>query len=114
MKILVRFHDNDFGSTLRVFGELLLIRIQNDETGLTSERIADWFNRSASLLCEMTGRNRSPEDAKSLESYLKIKASDVYINEAVDEKMKTAHEWANCEAVMIDGNPYNRNAVYLV
>ena len=41
MRVLVRFKgDNDFGSVMRAFGDLLLRQVENERETLTPERIA--------------------------------------------------------------------------
>lgn len=116
MRVLVRFKgDNDFGRVMRAFGDLLLFRVQYEPETLTAEDIASWFNAVAYTLYEMTyASKRAREDRIRLEKYLRISPEDVYLGEAVAVKMKTAHEWANYDSVMIDGDEHAQQLVYLV
>lgn len=106
MKVLVRFKgDNDFGSVMLAFGNLLLTRVERRDPLLTPEQVARWFNELAPTLYEVV-QNRGDDTGKALaktRAYLHIKAEDVYVDAAADEKMKTAHEWANYDSVMVDG-----------
>jgi hypothetical protein len=116
MKVLIRFRgDNDFGTVLRAFGELLLYKAQREHELLTTANIAEWFNRIAPTLYMMKQcEERSDAEWVRMQAYLRITPADVYINKAVDEKMKTAHLWANYDSVMIDGSEHAREKVYLV
>jgi hypothetical protein len=114
MKVLVRFKgDNDFGSVLRAFGTLLLARVERGEDA-SPLQVQRWFNELAPTLYEMV-QSREPEThlAKT-RTYLRIGLEDVYIDAAADEKMKTAHQWANYDSVMVDSSEHAREKVYLV
>lgn len=118
MKILVRFGDNDFGMVMLTFGDLLLHRVRAEDP-LTPEQVAKWFNEVAPVLYEMVqsaGRDYgdTPESLATTREYLQIKPADVYVDAAADEKMKTAHRWANADSVMVDGSEYARERVYIV
>lgn len=115
MKILVRFKgDNDFGSVMRAFGDLLLQRIEWDED-VSALQVHRWFNELAPVLYEVV-QSRGDDAARlaKTRAYLHIGLEDVYVGAAVDEKMKTAHEWANYDSVMVDNSEHAREKVYLV
>lgn len=116
MKVLVRFKgDNDFGRVLKAFGDLLLHRVREEPHTLTQEMIAGWFNTIATTLYEMTyGKNPARESRIRIEKYLQIQPNDVFIGLAADNKLVSAHEWANYDSVMIDGSEHAREKVYLV
>lgn len=98
-KILVRFPgDNDFSSVMRRFGELLLMNW--NEEALKPEVIARWFNNVASTLHEMASWDGT-ETCKRTADYLKITPADVFIDAAVDEKMKTYDSWGNHDSVLV-------------
>lgn len=120
MKVLVRFKgDNDFGPVMRAFGELLLRRVQAKDA-LTPEKIAAWFNEISYVLYEMVqcadGRGPAPtaESVAKMRAYLQIEPRHVFIDEAVDEKLKSAHCWANYDAVFVDGSEHARMPVYFI
>lgn len=114
MKILVRFKgDNDFGSVMRAFGNLLLKRMGNISYAPTPERIALWFNTISQTLYEMA--QQRGDDEPDMGKYLQINPEDVFVNEAADEKMKTAHEWSNGDSVMVDDSLFEiRERIYLI
>lgn len=120
MKVLVRFGDNDFRSVMQAFGNLLLRRVQAQDA-LTPEKIASWFNEVSYVLYEMaqcSDRYWVPAptaaDVASTRAYLQIEPKDVYIDAAVDEKLKTADSWANGDSVLVDGADYARLPVYII
>lgn len=121
MKVLVRFEgDNDFGSVMRAFGELLLRRVQAKDA-LTPEKVAAWFNEISYVLYEMVQcsdgkRGHAPTAAgvAEMRAYLQIEPRHVFIDDAVDEKMKSAHCWANYDSVFVDGSEHARMPVYLI
>jgi len=116
VKVLVRFKgDNDFGQVMKAFGTLLLSKVQDAAPDLTPQNIADWFNDVALTLFMMTSRHEATRETRvRLEKYLRITPEDVYIDLAADEKLTTAHQWANYDSVMIDGSEHARERVYLV
>jgi hypothetical protein len=98
-----------------VQNELEILNAERTLVTLNAEKIAQWFNAVAYTLYEMTYNvQETQEDRLRLEKYLRISPEDVYIGEAVEEKMKTAHEWANHDSVMVDGNEFAQHSVYLV
>ena len=116
MKVLIRFKgDNDFGHVMRAFGDLLVSKVQDEAPDLTPQNIADWFNAIAYTLYVMTSHHKLTRETRvRLEEYLRITPEAVYIDVAADEKMTTAHEWADSDSVMIDGSEHAREKVYLV
>lgn len=119
MKVLIRFKgDNDFGTVMRAFGDLLLPRVMRADP-LTPEIVARWFNEAAPILYEMVQHREDvpyhPDDQlMKTRAYLQIKPEDVYIDMAADEKLITAHQWANYDSVMIDGAEHTRERVYMI
>lgn len=119
MKVLVRFKgDNDFGTVMRVFGNLLLPRVQMEDA-LTPEQVAAWFNEVGPALYEIVqcagqGGRLTTAALTKTRAYLHIEPADVYVGAGVDEKMKTAHSWANFDSVMVDGSECAHAPVYLV
>lgn len=114
MKVLVRFKgDNDFGQVMRAFGNLLLARIERGED-ISSLQVQRWFNELAPALYEIVQSRGNDAHLAKTRAYLHIGLEDVYIDAAADEKMKTAHEWANHDSVMVDGSEHVREKVYLV
>ncbi len=118
MIVLVRFKgDNDFHRVMKTFGELLLPKVQEKSEQLTPEKIAGWFNTIAPTLYEILydpPRGDEVRERLRIQAYLQITSADVYIDQAVTEKMTTAHQWANYDSVMVDGSDFARNKVYLV
>ena len=116
MKILVRFKgDNDFGSVLRAFGVLLLARVERGQD-VSPLQVQRWFNELAPTIYELV-QSQYPESETAVaktRAYLHIALEDVFIDAAADEKMKTAHQWANYDSVMVDGSEHAREKVYLV
>lgn len=114
MKVLVRFKgDNDFGTVLRAFGNILLQRIERGED-TSALQVQRWFNELAPALYEVV-QSRGPDaHLAKTRAYLHIGLEDVFVDAAADEKMKTAHEWANYDSVMVDGSEHAREKVYLV
>jgi hypothetical protein len=113
VKVLVRFKgDNDFGTVLRAFGTILLQRIERGED-VSALQVHRWFNELAPVLYEVVQSRGDTHLAKTRE-YLRIGLEDVFIDAAADEKMKTAHQWANYDSVMVDGSEHAREKVYLV
>jgi hypothetical protein len=105
---------------MQAFGNLLLRRVQAEDA-LTREKIAEWFNEISFVLYEMAqctdGRGLEIDDKTrrcKTRDYLQIEPKDVYIDEAVDEKLKTADSWANGDSVLVDGAEYARLPVYIV
>jgi hypothetical protein len=116
MKILVRFKgDNDFGSVLRAFGTLLLARVERGQDA-SPFQVQRWFNELAPTIYELV-QSQYPETETAIAQtrlYLHIGIEDVFIDAAADEKMKTAHEWANYDSVMVDTSEHARERMYLV
>lgn len=114
MKVLVRFKgDNDFGKVLRAFGELLLRRMERGEL-VTQALVHRWFNELAPGLYELV-QSRHPESGLAdIRSYLRIAMKDVYVDADADAVMETAHQWANCDSVMVTDFEHARDKVYLV
>lgn len=118
MKILVRFKgDNDFGTVMRAFGTLLLTAVERHRSqDITPFQVMRWFNELAPTLYEMV-QSWGPGNDKHIEAtraYLHINLEDIFIDATADEKMKTAHEWANFDSVMVDSSEHARERVYLV
>jgi hypothetical protein len=105
MRVLIRFKgDNDFGDTMRPFGELLIAGSKDwTDKWLSKENIVRWFNIVAPMLYEMIQAKHyfSGEDAKT-QRYLQIDESEVFIGAEVDDKMATYHQWGNYDSVLIE------------
>lgn len=120
MKILIRFKDNDYGQLALAFGNLLLRKVQNGSSELTPAHIARWFHNCIGPLYDVLYdpphmRVGVTLDWLFLQEHLCVSAADVYIGDDVEKKMETAHEWADSDAVMVDGSPHaGTYAVYLV
>lgn len=116
MRVMVRFKgDNDFGRVLRAFGDLLLQRVREEDPEVNAPRVALWFNALAPHIYMMVqARTQEPAELERISEYLQITSEDVYINEAIDEKMKTYAQWGNYDSVMIDGSEHAREKVYMV
>jgi hypothetical protein len=121
MKILVRFKgDNDFGTLMRAFGEILFKNRQPEE--LDSKQVAEWFNKVAPTLYFMVQHNlggsygqRTPEEHReAMEGYLQIEPEDVYIGDEVEAKMAKWYEWGNHDSVLVDWDEYSKQPISIV
>lgn len=110
MKILVRFAgDNDFGSVMRAFGNLLVSDQWNPEV-LTKENLSAWFNQISKVLYIMVqnrgnyrDRNQSWEESvKTTGEYLQIEPKDVYVGAEAEAKMADWNSWGNQDSVLVD------------
>lgn len=109
MKILIQFGDNDFQKVLEAFGELLAKHNFSNDF-ITRERVVQWFNAVAPTLYEIV-QNKGDYPISVPKGYLSITPDKVLIGKAADDKLDSAHEWANYDAVCID---LKRNTHFLV
>lgn len=102
-KVIVRFPgDNDFHRIMFEFGHILLRFEKNANryytpNTFTKQEVAEFFNSIATPIYKFfcDGKN-------ALVDYLTIEEKDVYINEEVDEVLKTYSQWGNGDSVFID------------
>jgi hypothetical protein len=104
MRIGITFGDNDFNHTMKPFMIFLMRSIQDNpdlKNYLTKDYIADIFNKMAEPiyhLCQNGLRRSWPP----WNDYLKIDTSRIYLEDEIDEKLKTYPEWANNDFFYID------------
>ena len=116
MKVGIRFSDNDFMNTTRMFMELFIIPTFVDRgeghmvIHLTSSQIVELFNRHAVYCFKYMQDNDTREymrfDEKSLEHYrdwLQITEQDVYWDDKTDPYIEDWNSNNNCEFVWTDG-----------
>lgn len=107
--ILIRFGDNDFGTTLRAFADVITAQAVHDyaEGFLSKEKIAELWNMLAPglyLVAQNRGRYTTGLDVAA---YLKIDAGHVYLDDEAVQYIND-NQWAwNGEWVYIglDGSP---------
>ena len=104
MKILVRFKDdNNFGNTMLSFGDLLTKGSRGwTDKWLTKANIVRWFNTIAPILFEMVQDKDRYQGIDTIQTYLQIEESDVFLGAEVDAKMETYHQWGNYDSVLIE------------
>lgn len=121
MKVLIRFKgDNDFGNTLRPFGELLIAGSHRwTDEWLTKANIVRWFNTLAPVLYEMVqARHYFAESDARTAAYLQLGKDDIFFGAEVDAKMETYHQWSNGDSVLVElgerGKEYPKPSVTIV
>lgn len=102
-KVIVRFPgDNDFITVMFEIGNILLrfekYNNRHHEDDFTKQEVAEFFNGAATPIYKLfRGKETYP-----IGNYLTIKEKDIYINEEVDEILKTYSQWGNGDSVLID------------
>jgi len=98
MRIGINFGDNDFYNTFMPFMKIIVDAINyNDSFEATKENIVDIFNSMSLSLYKLfqSRYDRIESNDEHYDKYLKIKTSDIYLDEEIDEKLKTYNSWAN-------------------
>lgn len=100
MRIGINFGDNDFGSTFGPIMKIIIDAVEYNkslEKKLTKENISQLVNGLSLSAYKMFQYTWDYDDGgdKHIGKYLKIKPEDIYLNEEIDEKLKTYSSWAN-------------------
>ena len=103
MRIGINFKDNDFCNTFRGFIKIFLAAVEwsdSLEENLTKENIARIINDMMPSIC-LLFQHRGPWE-RFRKVNLRINPQDIYLDEEIDEKLKTVNSWANHSFAYID------------
>lgn len=104
MRIGINFGDNDYWATCTAFTEVLLLAASREpEIQLTKAQVVELFNGMAYSLYRLV-QNRwlyNHGGDESTKQYLRIKESQVYLNEEIDEKLEDPC-WCNHSFFYVD------------
>lgn len=108
MKLMICFHDNDFGNTFRgVLVTLVSALVWDKRIELfTKEQWLSVINEisfGSYILWQNGFRYKNSEDHyEHIREYLKISEKDLLMNEEVDSFMAENGEWQNGESFVLD------------
>lgn len=118
-KIMIKFHDNDFGLTM--IDTMIVIRALWEKSwqpeSFTKELIADRYNLIAPQLYWITNDwdTPTPEKQKHIQEYLRRSPEDILLDDEVDDALRDPEEFWNSESVVFDNSiPDINQQVYMI